>query len=89
MLSITASMETKADPGTRYVYLTLEEAVTNPALMQVMYDQINSSFLGQFDGEYTITVLYLGITVYITDSYDEWVMFFNMKKLIGRLEMIS
>lgn len=86
MLSIAPSLNVEANPGTRAIHITLEQAVTNPALVQVMYDQLNPSFLGTIDGEYTVTVLFQGMTVYITGSYTEWFLFFQMEKLVNTYE---
>jgi hypothetical protein len=83
MLSFTTSLDTEANPGTRAIHLTLEEAVANPNIVQGLYDQLNSTFLGPHDGMYTVTILYQGITVYVTGSYTEWVSFFQMRKLFS------
>lgn len=90
MLSFTASMETNANTGTREIHITLEEAVAQPALVQAMYTQLNTTLLGQNDGDYTAFVLYQGFTVYITGSYYEWALFFRMEnQLINNAELKS
>ena len=87
MMGITENADAKAFYGNRVLHIDLTDALQNPAMVQVMYDQINSTFLGPIDGEYTVTILYNGTIVYITGSYTEWFMFFQMKKLINTQEM--
>ena len=89
MLGITAveNVDARTLYGNKALHIDLEDAVQNPALVQIMYDQLNPNFLGSVDGEYTVSVLYQGIMVYITGSYTEWFTFFQMKKLINTQEM--
>ena len=87
MMGMTTNVDANTVYGNKAIYIELEDAVQNPAMVQIMYDQINSSFLGSIDGEYTVTILYNGIMVYITGSYTDWFMFFQMRKLINTVEM--
>ena len=87
MMGMTSNVDARSVYGNKVLHIDLEDAVKNPAIVQIMYDQINSSFLGPIDGEYTVTILYNGVIIYITGSYTEWFMFFQMRKLINTQEM--
>ena len=87
MVGITSNADARGLYGNKVLYMDLEDAVKNPAIVQVMYEQINSSFLGSVDGEYTVTILYNGVITFITGSYTEWFMFFQMRKRINPQEM--
>jgi hypothetical protein len=86
MLSQTAEATSKPKPGERPIHLTFEEAMTDPGLVQVMYQQLNHKFLIEIldgiDGDYTARIVYLGIRIYVTGTYIQWHQFFLLRKLV-------
>ena len=86
MMGMTTNVEAKGAYGNKAIYISLEDAVTNPALVEAMYYQLNVSILGLIDGDYTVTIFFDGIVVYITGSESDWFMFFHLRKLINTHE---
>lgn len=83
MLSQTAEATSKPKVGEKPIHLTFEEAMTDPGLVQVMYQQLNHHFLNWIDGvDYTASIVYVGISIYVTGTYTEWYQFFLMRNLV-------
>lgn len=68
---------TKAGDAKLSVYITFDEAVQDPGLVQEMYVQLNADFLQANQLYYTEKVIYSNVNVYITGTYQEWEMFFR------------
>lgn len=84
-LSMTASGELDkcASKKKNTVYMSLEEAVVIPALVEAMYAQIDDNFLGGnlLGGLLHIEwVTYMGYNVYIAGTIKEWALFFRIGK---------
>ena len=82
MLSQTAEATSKPKAGENPIHLTFEEAMTDPGLVQIMYQQLNHRFLDMRDGDYTARVVYLGIRIYVTGTHTQWYQFFLLRKLV-------
>ncbi len=86
MLSQTAEATSEPKFGERPIHLTFEEAMTDPGLVQVMYQQLNHQLVvGVLDGrhgDYTARVVYVGIRIYVTGTYVQWHQFFLLRKLV-------
>lgn len=68
------------------IYITLDEAVQNPGLVNAMYSQLNDDFLMRNQAAYTQKVIYQGINVYITGSFHDWKAFFKNRARFWSIE---
>jgi len=84
MLSQTAVATSEPKYEERPIYLTIEQAMTDPGIVQIMHQQINRNFIQKRDksGVYTAMVIYVGVKIYITGTYNEWYQFFMIKKRV-------
>jgi hypothetical protein len=64
-------------PAKKVISLTLQQAIQDPQLVVVMYQQIDPSFLKVNQPMYVNTVTYKNYLVRITGTYDQWVLFFR------------
>ena len=72
-------------PNDRVVFMTLEEARKNPALVKEMYRQLNeASIINGTEAEFVAGVAFHGRQYYVSAPHNEWLLFYGMESSRGR-----
>jgi hypothetical protein len=77
MVSLANTDGFKIKPDKKVVHMTINDAIKIPGLVVAMHQQLNDDFLKSNQRSYTKDVIYLGVIVRITGTYDQWKLFFR------------
>jgi hypothetical protein len=77
MVSLANTDDFKIKPTKKVVNMTINEAIKIPGLVVAMHQQLNEDFLKNNQPSYTKDVVYLGVIVRITGTFDQWKLFFR------------
>jgi hypothetical protein len=79
--SITSTAEVRADHAKNNVYISFDQAIKDPGLVQAMVEQIDNFFLQRNQIYYTAEVNYDSRVYFITGSSSQWRWFFKVRNL--------